>query len=331
LPLVDVGLATNLLNLNLTNKGALIERGGILIPDKINFAARAGAAFAVVYNFATNASGVGAPGGDQLIPIGGADFVPIPAVFIGHTDGAALKEIIQSDPRTRARIRLDTVEYPFRVRETLLCEHVGVRVKTDHPLRGDVRITLVSPAGTRSVLQRYNADESPGPVDWTYSSTHHFYESSAGTWTVFFSDEGAGNSGSVREVSLILSGVPIRDHDHDGLDDGWERDHFHGFAQGPMDDPDQDGYSNMREQIMGTDPARSDAPFRLDLSRWNPSLARLSWPGTPNLSYEISAGPNPAALTVITNLPSQFPETEWFTPYNVLSRQFFRVRAIPSR
>jgi len=331
LPLVDVGLATNALNLNLTNRGALIERGGTLLADKINFAARAGAAFAVVYNFATNATGSGAPGGDQLIPIGGADFVPIPAVFIGHTDGVALKNLIQTDSQTRARIQLQTVDYSFRVHDTLLCEQVGLRVKTDHPLRGDVRITLVSPAGTRSVLQRYNADESAGPVDWTYYSTHHFYETSAGIWTAFFSDEGAGNSGTVHEVSLILSGVPIRDHDHDGLDDRWERDHFHSFAQGAQDDPDQDGYWNMREQVMGTDPNQAGLPFRLDLSRWNQTRARLSWAGSPNFIYEILAGTNPASLSVITNVPGNFPETEWFTRYDTPARQFFRVRAIPLR
>jgi subtilisin-like proprotein convertase family protein len=33
---------------------------------------------------------------------------------------------------------------------TLVCEHVGLRVATTHTRRGDLRITLVSPAGTRS-------------------------------------------------------------------------------------------------------------------------------------------------------------------------------------
>jgi subtilisin-like proprotein convertase family protein len=329
LPLVDVGLATNAITVNLTNKGALIERGITLLPTKIDIAARAGAAFAVVYNFATNSDPNSAPGGDQLIPIGGADFVPIPAVFIGHTDGVALRELVQSDKNARARIRLQTVDYAFNVRDSLLCEHVGVRVKTDHPLRGDVRITLVSPGGTRSVLQRYNADESPGPVDWTYYTTHHFYESSVGTWTVYFSDEGAGNSGTVHEVTLLISGVPIRDHDHDGLDDDWERAHFHGYSQGPRDDPDRDGYSNMREQIMGTDPNVIDVPFRLDLSRWNQTRARLSWPSSSNFVYQISGGTNASSLRVMTNVAGRFPETEWFAPFNASPRQFFRVRAIP--
>jgi subtilisin family serine protease/subtilisin-like proprotein convertase family protein len=330
LPLVDVGVATNVIAANLTNKAALIERGVTNFDVKINFAARAGAAFAVVYNFATNTSGSGAPGGDQLIPLAGTDYTPIPAVFIGNTDGVALKGLFQTNATARAQIHLETANYTFNVTNTLLCEHVGVRVRTDHQLRGDVRITLVSPSGTRSVLQRYNADTNPGPVDWTYYSTHHFFESSAGTWTVYFSDEFADATGTVQQVSLTLYGTQILDTDADGLDDNWEIARFGHLSAGPRDDPDKDSYSNMREQIMGTDPRAMDVPFQLDLSRWNTNFARLSWPASANFIYQIFGGTNLAAPTLITNLPGRFPETEWFTPYRTPSRQFFRVEAIPT-
>jgi len=90
-------------------------------------------------------------------------------------------------------------------------------------------------------------------------------------------------------VSLTLEGVPILDQDHDGLDDGWERTHFGFLTPSPQKDPDRDGYSNMREQLMGTDPKSAGPPFRLDLSRWNQSLARLSWPSSSNFTYEIWA------------------------------------------
>ena len=328
LPLVDVGLATNPITANLTNKAALIERGTNLFPDKINFAAQAGAAFAVIYNFATNTSGVGAPGGDQLIPLGGTDFTPIPAVFIGHSDGEALKSLFATNSGALAQIHLQTTNYLFIVTNTLLCEHVAVRVRTDHPLRGDVRLTLVSPQGTRSVLQRYNADTNAGPVDWIYYSTHHFFESSAGTWTLAFSDELQDATGSVQFAGLNIGGVAITDADHDGLDDDWEMARFGTLDYGPQDDPDGDGYNNSREQIMGTDPLAADAPFQLDLSPWDNKLARLSWPGVTNLSYGVLSGTNAAALTLLTNLPGRFPETEWFAPYTNQAPQFFRVRAV---
>jgi subtilisin-like proprotein convertase family protein len=326
LPLVDVGDATNAISLDLTNKGALIQRGGNTFADKINFAAQAGAAFSVVYNFATNSDPFGAPGGDQLIPLGGTDYVPIPAVFIGHTAGAAMKDLIQQT-NIRARLRLQTVHYSFDVRETLQCEHVSVRVKTDHQLRGDVRITLVSPSGTRSVLQRYNADENAGPVDWTYYSVQHFYESSAGTWNVYFSDEGAGATGSVHEVTLAISGVSIEDRDADGLEDSWERAYFRTLAQNPWDDPDHDGFSNLLESLLGSDPNRAE-PLQVDLSRWTASQARLSWPGSSSFSYEVWGGTNVNSMTRLATVPGVFPETEWFTPYRILQRQFFRVKAV---
>ena len=129
-------------------------------------------------------------------------------------------------------------------------------------------------------------------------------------------------------VQLIIDGVAITDTDHDGLDDHWERAHFGApLAFGPQDDPDGDSYDNAREQLMGTDPNVAEAPFKLDLSPWNEKLARLSWSGVTNRTYEVVAGTNVVSpLTVITTLAGRFPEREWFTPYTNLIGQFFRVR-----
>ncbi len=328
LPLVDCGYGTNFTGLDLTNKAALIQRGAATFAPLIDGAAQAGAAFAIIYNYETNSTGSGAPGGDQLVPMGATDFVPIPAVFIGYHDGLGLQSLFLTNQDARAQLHLDTTNYVFAVTNTLICEHVGVRVTTDHPLRGDLRITLVSPSGTRSVLQRYNADVSPGPIDWTYYSTHHFFEPTVGTWTVCFSDEGAGMTGNVQSVTLLLRGVPIRDADGDGLDDAWETKYFGSIQTfGPNDDPDQDGYSNMREQIMDTDPTvGNDLPLRVDLSPWNDTLARLSWASSPHFSYEIWSGTNAASLQYVTTVPGRFSETEWFTSYHDQSALFFQVR-----
>ena len=327
LPLADFGYGTTAEGFNLTNKAALIQRGTNTFAQKITAAAQAGAGFAIVYNFPTNASSGG--GGDELVAMAATDLVPIPAVFIGNTDGVALLALSQTNPSALAQIHLNSTNLVFTVTNTMICEHVGLRVQTDHPLRGDVRITLVSPAGTRSVLQRFNDDITPGPVDWTYYSTHHFFESSAGNWTACFSDEAAGEFGNVLGVSLIIDGVRIQDRDKNGLDDFWEITYFDSiFAQSPKDDPDHDGYSNAREQRLDTDPTLAEnLPFDLDLSRWNASLARLSWPSSAGFTYEIWGGTNVNSLNLITNLPGRWPETEWFTPYNSSSRQFFRVRA----
>ena len=329
LPLVDAGLATNTISVNLTNKAALIQRGTNSFEQKINFVAQAGAAFAVIYNYSTN---VASDGGDQLTIMGGTDFTPIPAVFIGNSDGESLKSFFATNSGALAEISLNSTSHVFAVTNTLLCEHVGLRVQSDHALRGDLRITLMSPSGTRSVLQAYNADTNAGPADWTYWSTHHFFEGSMGDWTAYFADEGGepGATGSVQQVTLIVQGTGITDTDGDGLDDNWEQVNFGSLAQGPQDDPDNDGYNNAREQVMRTDPNIMDVPFRLDLTPWNTRLARLSWPGSEHFTYQVWQGTNAAApLTLATNLPGLFPETEWFTPYTNASQQFFRVQAIP--
>src|ERR1043166_134004 len=288
LPLIDVGLANDTITNDLHGKAALIQRGGSFFYEKIQRAADAGASFAIIYN---NATGNGAaPGGDFLVTMGATDFVPIPAVFIGETAGENLQSLIQTRGDIVAQLHLDPVNYSFSVTNTVLCEHVALRVQTDHTRRSDVRITLTSPSGTRSVLQRFNNDLGPGPVDWTYYSTHHFYESSAGVWTVSFSDELEGETGNVQLVSLNITGVPITDVDADGLDDAWEMARFGSLAAGPTDDPDRDGLSNMREQILGTDPHAFDFPLQLNLSRWNDSYARLSWSGSSNFNYEVRSG-----------------------------------------
>jgi subtilisin family serine protease/subtilisin-like proprotein convertase family protein len=321
MPLVDVGIATNSLTADLRGKAALIQRGSNYFCQKIQFAADAGAAFAVVYDNVD---------GNVRIAMGGTDLTPIPSVFISQNDGEALRDFLAATPQAQSQLSLTTTNYTFKVAETLQCEFVGVRVNTDHTARGDLRIVLTSPGGTRSVLQRLNEDTAAGPMDWTYYSVQHFYESSYGTWTLSVSDQNTNGVGSVLNASLMITGVPITDTDHDGLDDDWERHYFNTLAYGAADDPDHDGYSNAREQLMGTNPNAPAVSITLDMSRWDDRLARLSWEGNTNTVYLLSAGfALGLPLTTITNLPGQFPQTEWFVPFNQTTQQFFRIQATP--
>jgi subtilisin family serine protease/subtilisin-like proprotein convertase family protein len=317
LPLVDVGLASLPITTNLAGRAALIQRGGNTFEQKVQFAAAAGAAFVVLYD-----------NGDMKPEFAiDAQFGPIPTVFINQTAGLALRDYLQTNDTARAQIDLTSATYSFNVTNALICEHVCLRVQVDHERRGDLRITLLSPAGTRSVLQHVNTDNSSGQIDWTYYSTLHFGESSAGMWTASISDEQPLNTGSVKSIALDLDGVEITDTDHDGLDDNWEVAHFGSMEFGSQDDPEGDGYSNAREQIMGTDPNAADIPFQLDLSPWDRGLARLSWAGVTNRTYEILAATNESApMQMVTSVPGRFPDTEWFTTYTNQGNQFFRVR-----
>ncbi len=329
LPIVDIGLATNTPDLDLTGHAALVQRGTNEFAEKIARAALAGAEFAVLYNYLTNATGAGCPGGDQLCALGGTDFVPIPAVFISHSHGLALQTLFATNPTARAQIKTEPLTTTLHVPDPLLCEYVGLRVQTDHPLRGDLRITLTSPTGTRSVLQTYGADTNAGPSDWTYYSTHHFLEPSRGPWRVEITDELDDHSGQLLALTLILHGVPIADTDADGLDDAWELAHFGQLDATPRDDPDRDGSSNAREHILGTHPLLPNHALRLDLALWNESLVRLSWPGTIDRTYEVLTGPDPASLAPIATVAGRFPETECFLPFLPDSPAFFQLREIP--
>jgi len=332
LPLVNIGDATSVPALNLTNKGALIIRGGNTFAEKISNAAKAGAAFAVIYNYSTNVDA--GQGGDFLIGMGSTDFSPIPAVFIGNTDGENLKALFQTNATAKARLALLTATKSFTVNTTLRCEHVGLRVQTTHPARSNVRITLLSPQGTRSVLQEYNSDPGPGPVDWTYWSTHHFLESSAGEWKVSVSDEIGGNTGIVQSVTLILRGTQIDDTDHDGLSDTWETARLGTLAYSAKDDPDGDGSTNAREQIAGTNPAAAGHPFAVDLNWWELSgyrLPRLTWPAVSGRTYQVFGGTNLSSMALMTNVPGTFPEVEWLSPISATEpAQFFRVESTPA-
>lgn len=314
---------------DLTDKAALIRRdANDRWNDQLAAAGAAGATFAVVYNNATGSRKC--PGGEALCVMLESDFAPIPAVFIGQSAGETLAARLATNAPTSAWLSLDSARRDFHVTDALACEHVSLRVRSDHPIRGDLRITLTSPRGTTSVLQKLNDDLTPGPTDWTYHSAQHFHESSLGTWIVAVTDEFANDVGSITELELIVRGVRITDSDADGLDDDWERARLGGLTFGPTGDPDGDGYSNAREQVLGFDPRVADIEFRVDLSQWKTGRARLSWPGVAGRQYEILTGDSITKVASrMTVVDGRFPETEHFIDSAALEQGYFMVRELP--
>ncbi len=62
-------------------------------------------------------------------------------------------------------------------------------------------------------------------------------------------------------ADLVIALPSTADDDGDGLPDVWEWAAFGGLAHNGSDDPDRDGYSNLQELQVGTDPAdAADAP-----------------------------------------------------------------------
>ncbi len=301
LPLVDVGFAQTPITIDLTGKAALISRSPLGSPSndqntfegKIRRAAEAGAAFAVIYNNRDLT---------DRFPMGGTDFSPIPAVMLDEQGGTALAAALATNSTLQTQLSLNTAAYLFNGVENLRVEHVGVRIQSTHARRGDVRITVLSPSGSRSVLQRLNEDTSAGPVStWTYWSVHHFGETSSGTWTVDVSDEAPGTTGTITRVELVVRGTPITDSDHDGLDDVWEMLQFESLAAGPNEDPDNDGAINTVEALLGTDP-NTAPPLRSSLSQLDETNGLITWNAVPGRTYLFQTAPN--AQTPFTTITS---------------------------
>lgn len=321
LPVTAVDLANQHLD-SLIGRAALVARGGNSFMEKIQNCSDAGAQLIMIYN------NQGTTERSQMIS---TDFATVPAVMMGRTAGTELSSLVSTNPNARVRLRLLSSVSSVEITNTMICEHVKVRFQTDHTRRGDLRITLVSPAGTRSILQRLNNDIAAGPKDWTYMSTAYFYESTAGTWKLEVSDEEPGNTGSIQRADLTVSGVPIRDTDRDGLDDNWETASFGTLSQKANGDPDGDGVPNSVEQLQHTNPLAVDVAFRLDVAPWSNQILRVSWPGLPGATYRILESSNPEGpYTEIESIPGVFPVTEYFTLLGSDPTRLLRVeRLVP--
>jgi subtilisin-like proprotein convertase family protein len=317
LPVRHEGRALNPITRDLTGMGALIRRGSTTFDAKIRNAAQAGAVFVVIYNQQDD---------DQLIRMAGTDYAPLPAFFIAREQGEQLAELVDNDPTLRMQLSMNAAVYEFEVDETMICEHVELIVDSDHFNRGQLRIVLEAPSGTRSVLQRLNFDDSPGPIRWAYRSTRHFYEPSAGTWKVKITDQETGDTGAIRSLRLSILGTQIKDADRDGLDDDWERNQFGNLSALAHEDPDRDGSSNAREQALETRPLVSDITLELSLGFLDEEHMRLSWPSRPGRQYQIrSVVPGSGDFTALGTLESSSFETEWIVSLESTSAQFFQV------
>ena len=76
-------------------------------------------------------------------------------------------------------------------------------LQNSHTKRGDIKIELTSPQGTKSVLLPYRSYDflnEVGYEDWPFMSVHHWGENPVGTWTLKVSFK--SSSGSVRMSNL---------------------------------------------------------------------------------------------------------------------------------
>ena len=321
LPLVNVGRATGPLEVDLTGKAALIERGGTFFSEKTRHVADAGATFAIIYNDRN---------GDERYIMGGMDFSPIPAVFLSQNDGTSVRELMElaGDDPPKAGLSLESSDTVVIVPDELLCEQIGVRVNMTHPVRGNIRLTVQSPAGTRSILQANVLDVTAWRSDWTFWSNHFFYEQAKGKWTVAVSDLVENFTGDLSSVELTVRGTSITDADSDGLDDKWELEYFESLVETALGDPDKDGESNAREQALRTNPVKFNGSFDLRYHRLANGDLRLVWPSWRGFVFRVQSadhvlGPWSGQAVV----ESGNFQTEWNAKPGAEEVRFYRVQA----
>ncbi len=312
-----VGRGQTNLPASVAGHAVLIAGGVNTYADKIARAAKAGATMAVIHGNAN---------GSDLEIMDATSYAPIPAVYVGQTEGETLARLIAGRTNVTARISVTTASMNFTVTNTTLCEHVGVRLRTTHSSRGDLRITLVSPKGTRSVLQNPNFDSFAGPQDWTYWSTHHLMEPAQGTWRLDVTDVRRFDSGTILGAELLVDGVDIPDEDTDGLDDAWERRWFGDLGKGPADDVDGDGLQLVREQFLDLSPIDGNPLFPPTVALIDGNAVRATFPTGFGKRYQLDyadvLGGTPA---VYTNAPGRVGWMEIMVPLQARDERWFRT------
>ena len=81
-----------------------------------------------------------------------------------------------------------------------------------HPKRGDIKVELVSPSGTKSTLlpyRRYDFINAEGYDNWPFMSLHYWGENPIGTWTMHVYFKSSYGYVSVHVNSLELYGTNV--------------------------------------------------------------------------------------------------------------------------
>ncbi len=151
-------------------------------------------------------------GGFHFHPLYGAGLVDAEeAVHISHhwSNLPPAQSISQEEPNLARSIPDGSEEgttFDFEFGEDLRVEHVELDAEISHSARGQLKIVLISPDGTESILADTHGDQQANYV-WTFMSVRHWGEQAQGTWQVKVMDRVAGQSGQVESLTLRLYGT----------------------------------------------------------------------------------------------------------------------------
>lgn len=152
-------------------------------------------------------------------------------------------------PRSTVTMQLDIGSCPG----VNYLEHVQARVSLSATRRGDLRIALTSPAGTKVTLlaPRPHDSSRAGFSSWPFMSVHMWGESPLGLWQLEVSNEGRYMAGPLTQWELIFYGTetPPQESDaspetnslgHTGYEEPWkiakEQESIEEIRQNGIDD-----------------------------------------------------------------------------------------------
>ncbi|XP_014834699.1 PREDICTED: proprotein convertase subtilisin/kexin type 5-like [Poecilia mexicana] len=100
-------------------------------------------------------------------------------------------------------------------RHVVYVEHIVIRVTITHSRRGDLSITLTSPAGTVSQLLAHRPldNSTEGFQNWEFMTAHSWGEQAAGEWTLKITDtpsrkrDSSAELGILKKWSLVIYGT----------------------------------------------------------------------------------------------------------------------------
>lgn len=98
------------------------------------------------------------------------------------------------------------IDVSFDIPDNIATEYVEVTLNSDHTYSGDLKITLVSPDGTKSILAYGNTITDDMYLPWTFTSLQFYAESSKGLWHLHVADVVAKNSGILHSAKITLYG-----------------------------------------------------------------------------------------------------------------------------
>lgn len=108
------------------------------------------------------------------------------------------------------------ISHTATITTDLRIESVEVELSVAHPYIGDLRIELIAPSGTRSLLAVPRNDPTDDYAAHVFTTVRHWDERSAGDWTLTIADAAGGDAGVWTSWKLTVYGTALCEPDWNG-------------------------------------------------------------------------------------------------------------------